>query len=98
MRLYPGDIGMEPRLDPPDEGPWCVECGNEWAEAKEYVCAGCAIDLFQLTGERITSGEHLAAYIAHCTSPEVVKLGIEKCFYPNAVDATVAQVLAGGGS
>jgi hypothetical protein len=29
VRLYPGDIGMEPCLDPPDEGPWCVECGSE---------------------------------------------------------------------
>lgn len=75
----------------------CARCDSKMtyssdAEAKTYVCAGCALDLMQLTGKRITDGESLAKFVLASTPEVVESLGISPCFYGNAVDFAVAQV------
>ena len=77
----------------------CARCDSKQsysgfaATTKEEVCADCALDLFELTGERITNGEHLAAWIMRddVSNGQVVRLGISRCYYENAVDDALAQ-------
>ena len=74
----------------------CARCDSKMAyngfdaSTKEEVCSGCALDLFELTGHRITSGEALVDYIvSYCDADDVAALGISTCFYENPVDALV---------
>lgn len=75
----------------------CARCDskmayNSDAEAKAYVCPDCALDLLELTGQRITDGETLAAFVLASTPEAVASLGISPCYYGNPVDFAVAQV------
>jgi hypothetical protein len=74
----------------------CARCDSKlsyssYATTKEEVCADCALDLLELTGERITSGDHLAAWIMRddVSNAQVVTLGISPCFYGNPVDDAI---------
>ena len=74
----------------------CARCDSKMAysgfdaSTKEEVCSGCALDLFELTGHRITSGEELINYIVgYCDAEDVAALGISICFYDNPVDEAV---------
>ena len=78
----------------------CARCDSKMAYSgfealtKEEVCSGCALDLFELTGRRITSGEELTDYIIEvCDEEDVAALGISTCFYENPVDEAVAAAL-----
>ena len=77
----------------------CARCDSKQsyngfdATTKEEVCADCALDLLELTGERITSGDHLAAWIMRddVSNAQVARLGISLCYYENAVDDALKQ-------
>ena len=78
----------------------CARCDSKMAYSgfdaltKEEVCSGCALDLFELTERRITTGKELIDYIvSYCDEEDVAALGISTCFYDNPVDAAVAVAL-----
>ena len=72
----------------------CARCDSKmayssFADTKEQVCSDCALDLMELTGERIVTGEQLAAWVLNASAGQLEAVGIKTCFYPNPVDESL---------
>lgn len=68
---------------------------NGGGETKEQLCAECAVDFALETGEKVTTGDQLVAWISRNDDAKVIavlkKLGYQRCYYHNAVDGLITM-------